>query len=932
LAGHKTTYEELEARLVELQHRLDQAQELIEALKDPLSQRIHGVEEELQQKTADAITSKATLDAIMNHIPEGITVTSRSSQLIVMESRYGLDLECRSLEEKNLPLKEGIAAMKMRHPGNPHPAPVEETPLWRATMFGETIKEEEWTFSGAKGQDVVLMINAGPILDATGNITGAVAGWRDVTERKVLENELRRREEQYTRMFAINPDPIVVSCFRSGKILQVNRAFVEETGWSSEEIVGMDASVGWADKKRRQAFRQAILREGECHDFEANLRIKNGELRQCLLSAKRLEMTDWNVILTVIHDVTRQKRAEEALRQNEQLLTRVLDALPVGVAIVDKQAKVTRVNPAFENIWGGELKDDFGAYKGWHVATNEPVKPEEWTIVRAVARGETNLNEQILIRGFDGVNRYILCSGVPIKGSGGEVTGAIAVMENITDTFIARAALRQSEEMYKGLVQATGVLVLKANLQGYITFLNQYAKEFFQCNDRGIGAYAADLFTAKDESQRKAIETKTMEIISRQSQVPYVESESFDQQGQPVWIAWSVRPVTDLQGNVTEMQGVGLNITERKRAEQAVQQSEAKLRTLIEALPAMVWVVKPDGTFEYVNQLWCDYTGYSPEQAEQWLETIHPEDREQTLERVEKANITGEIYNVEHRVRRRDGAFRWHISRAVALKNDGVSGFRWLGTSTDIHDQKIVEHDLRRLTEELERSNKELEDFAYVASHDLQEPLRMITGYLQLIERRYKGKLDKDADEFIAYAVDGATRMQRLIADLLAYSRVGTRGRALAPIDLTCPFERAQADLWRTISETGTRITHDPLPKVRGDETQLAQLFLNLLGNAIKFRSDRIPEIHVGVEDKEKEWLISISDNGIGFDQRYGDRVFQVFQRLHTRQKYPGTGIGLAICKKIVDRHGGKIWVESERGKGSTFYVALPKPGEESWT
>ena len=246
-----------------------------------------------------------------------------------------------------------------------------------------------------------------------------------------------------------------------------------------------------------------------------------------------------------------------------------------------------------------------------------------------------------------------------------------------------------------------------------------------------------------------------------------------------------------------------------------------------------------------------------------------------------------------------------------------------------------AEQDLRTLNEELEervadrtadlqRSNEELEQFAYVVSHDLQEPLRMVTQYLQLLERRYPDKLDQNARDFIGFAKDGADRMQALIKGLLEYSRVGTRPKEFGPVETEKAFHDAVSNLTLLMEENEAKVTHDPLPKVQGDPVQLTQLFQNLLSNAIKFRNAVPPAVHTGAKRHNGQWQFYVRDNGIGIANKDFDRIFVVFQRLHTRNKYPGTGIGLAACKKIVDRHGGKIWVESEPGKGSTFYFTLP--------
>lgn len=243
---------------------------------------------------------------------------------------------------------------------------------------------------------------------------------------------------------------------------------------------------------------------------------------------------------------------------------------------------------------------------------------------------------------------------------------------------------------------------------------------------------------------------------------------------------------------------------------------------------------------------------------------------------------------------------------------------------TEIAERLEAERKLEQLTTDLQRSNRELEQFAYVASHDLQEPLRAVSGYTQLLVQEYQNSLDESAQEYMAYVIDGATRMQQLIQDLLAYSRVSTRTQAFVSIDGETVLRQAVNNLQVAIAESSATITHDPLPQVNGDKTQWLQLFQNLIANAIKFRREEPPQIHIMAELKEREWLFSVRDNGIGIKPQYLDRIFEIFKRLHTRREFPGTGIGLAMCKKIVERHGGSIWAESQPGVGTTFYFTIP--------
>jgi PAS domain S-box-containing protein len=396
-----------------------------------------------------------------------------------------------------------------------------------------------------------------------------------------------------------------------------------------------------------------------------------------------------------------------------------------------------------------------------------------------------------------------------------------------------------------------------------------------------------------------------------------------------------VREIQDIARQRAELEATNRR-TERTVLErtQELRASEERFRSLSAASPLGIFQTDARGRTVYTNARWGEIAGVAPETGlgDGWVNALHPEDRGGVIAEWTAAVREGRATVREFRMLTPSDDVRWVQVLTNVMRSDDGEIVGHVGTLEDITERKRAEEGLTHQARELARSNAELEQFAYVASHDLQEPLRMVASFTQLLARRYQGKLDGEAQEFIAYAVDGVTRMHALINALLTYSRVGTGGIAFKPTDCEAVLARALADLQVAIQESGALVTHDPLPTVVADDVQLAQLLANLILNAVKFRDHKPPRIHVKAERREREWVFSVSDNGIGIDPAQSERIFVIFQRLHDKDDYPGTGIGLAICKKIVERHAGRMWVESEPGKGSTFYFTLPvAPEATAW-
>ena len=441
----------------------------------------------------------------------------------------------------------------------------------------------------------------------------------------------------------------------------------------------------------------------------------------------------------------------------------------------------------------------------------------------------------------------------------------------------------------------------------------------------------------------KAVHRRALE-----GEVVRADEDCFERQEGPAqWLRWEVRPWSTASGSIGGIIIFTEDITERKQAEQELQTTLQRFYSILSSQYDGLLLVSEEDRIEFANQAFCDqYELEMPPSA--LLGRTSPD----IIERIghvyaepdQEVSRIREIVQQWRPVKGEEIAIRGgktYLRDFVPIEVDGKH-FGRLWHHRDITDRKRTEDELKKAHDELElrikertgelqlsnmeleRSNADLQQFAYVASHDLQEPLRNIASCLQLLEKDYKNRLSADADQYIHYAVDSAVRMKALILDLLAYSRVATRGKPLEQTDCEQILGRALQNLDLAITETGALITHDPLPTILADDTQLLQAFQNLIQNAIKFRGNDSPHIHVSAVKDKQEWIFSIKDNGIGIGSQHLDRIFVIFQRLHKRSEYEGTGMGLAIVKKVVERHGGRVWAESEPGVGTTVYFALP--------
>ena len=631
------------------------------------------------------------------------------------------------------------------------------------------------------------------------------------------------------------------------------------------------------------------------------------------LAAKEKELRGYAVGL--------EKQVEErtfALRENEERYRTLAESAPEFIFIVNREMLIQYGNRFAANflmttpdqLVGKPLSQFFPSQTVEHFANS---------LQAVFASGESSTSEsKIPTRSGD---VWLETQLVPLAVQDGLVRTVMGIARDITER--KQAVLRSNQ--LAAIVESSDDAIIGKTLEGIITSWNAGAERIYGYSEHEVVGQSIMRLVPPE------LQDDLQQILNRigvGEKIDHYESWRLTKSGQRLRMSLSLSAMRDSDGQIQGVSAIERDITEQKRAEERIQESERRYRALFEnmlnglAYCQMVFENAQPVDFIYldVNGRFDELTGLKDVVGKRVTKVI-PGIRESNPELFEiygRVASTGQPERFDSRLEGLGG--RW-LSVTVFSPAQGY----FVALFENITERKRAEQALANQASELERSNKELEQFAYVASHDLQEPLRMVASYTQLLAKRYAGKLDSDADEFIGFAVDGATRMQNLINDLLAYSRVNRKGKPFEPTDCFVVLGHALVNLRMSIEESRAIVTNGDLPTVPADATQLVQLFQNLIGNAIKFRGELPPHVHITAADNGKEWKFTVRDNGIGFDPQYAERIFVIFQRLHSQREYSGTGIGLSICKRIVERHGGRIWAESEPGQGATFYFTIPK-------
>ncbi len=763
----------------------------------------------------------------------------------------------------------------------------------------------------------------------------AVALVRDITARKQAEKALRQSEENFRSVVENAPEAIFVST--KARFRYLNPAAVKLFGAASASDLLDRPVIESVHPDSRAAVVEGIRQVQELKVAASRVAQKYLRLDGTVLDIEGsvipflYEGEDGGLVY--VRDITERKRAEEQLRAKEYLLSESQRIAHLGSWEFTERAgkSMSAWTPETYRIFGVSPEDCVPSRERFVSLIHPDDRAAMQAWMSACLAGLEPPDLEFRVGLPDGSVRYIYSRGhlVPPDAEN-DSSRVLGVAQDITERKRAEEALRQSEESFRSVVENAPDGIFVAT-HGRFRYLNPVAVRLFGATSDSELLHRPVIERIHPDSRADVAEgIRQVETLGRPS---------------PPWAQKYLRldgTVLDIEGSAApflyEGEKGGLvffrDITERKRAEEELQAKEYLLSESqgMAHVGSWEWTVQ-DGSSAMA---WTPETyrlfGVSPDtfvlSAETFVSLIHPDDRAAMQAWMSDCLAGLEPPDLEFSVRLPDGSVRHINGRGHLLRQDADhKSIRMVGVAQDITDFKHAEEALLRRTNELARSNTELEQFAYVASHDLQEPLRMVSSYMQLLSRRYQGKLDADADEFIAFAVDGAKRMQQLINDMLAFSRVTTKGHEFKPVEADAALKVALVNLKVAIEESHAKVTSDPLPVVKADSGQLTQLFQNLIGNAIKFRGKEPPRVQVSAKRRAKEWEFTVQDNGIGIEPQHMERIFVIFQRLHTAAEFPGTGIGLAICKKIAERHGGRLWVTSEPGAGSAFHFTIPVQG-----
>ena len=816
-------------------------------------------------------------------------------------------------------------------------------------------------------QGTWLYFTASALRDPQDNVIGAVETLEDITDIKVKEEAIRTSEERY-RDVVEDQTEFISRFLPDGTHVFVNDAYCRYFGKTRDEIIGHRFIPDIPQNDQiivREHFR-SLTPEKPVSTIDHRIIMPDGKVYWQRWSDRAIFDKDGHIIeyQSVGRDITDIKKAEEEIQIMSRFQQGIIANANVWLMVLDYHGTILLWNNAAEEVSGYSAEEVVGNNRIWALLypDREYRKTITQTLLQIIGERKFLQNFETTIRTKSGDLKTILWNTRGITENGDRISSFVAIGIDITKSILAEQALRASENKLSAIVRGSSIPQFVIDRDHKVIQWNEALEEYSGISAQEVlgtsqqwrAFYPQERPCMADLLVEGQIEKIPQWYSDKYTRSPligdaYEATDFFPHMGKSgIWLHFTAAPIRDSVGSIIGAVETLEDITERKRAEESLKDSENRLSAIVRGSPIPQFVINRDHKVIQWNEALEKYSGISAQEvlgtSQQWR-AFYPQERpcmadllvEGQVEKIPQwysgkftiSPLIGDAYEATDFFPHMGKSGIWLHFTAAPLRDSERNIIGAVETLEDITERKKAEERVIKKADELAQSNAELEQFAYIASHDLQEPLRMIASYLQLIERRYKGNLDANADEFIDYAVDGAKRLQNMINGLLDFSRVQTQGVPFARIDVEKILTDALNNEKIAIRDSNASLTHDPLPEVWADAGQIMRVFQNLIDNAIKFHGSEPPKIHISARRDGDFWIFSVTDNGIGFDPEYGGKLFTLFRRLHGVE-YPGTGIGLAVCKRIVERHWGKIWVESVPLKGSTFYFSIPVRGEGS--
>ncbi len=777
--------------------------------------------------------------------------------------------------------------------------------------FRMKTKSGDWEWADGRGRVTKR--------DEQGNPYILIGLSRNISYKKHYELKLADSERRF-RQLVSTTSSIIWFTDANGLVSEKNMSWEDFTGldFTTYQGAGWLRAVHPEDRTRtRIAWNKSVKNKST---FEIRHRLKHKSGKHLFMSVKAIpilndkgNIKEWIGAHT---DITKEMNAQLELEKSEHNyknlfnnLHAIVENKEIAIWSVNLDFEILTINTYSKNIFqrafGLALKAGDSAIENLP-DTQDTLKNKWKEFYLKAFSGEVFKTEMPLE--INKQTKYFEFSLNPIQEEG-LVNGAVVFATDISEKHIANQKLRQSEELHRSIFESVtdGLIIFKP--KGTITEINPAAARIFGYSHKEMLGFT------EDNPWLKSINSDLTKNLSKLKDGEVIHWEKDIQHPKGHFIKVDINAIGINFKGKTHIMAIARDVSALKSALKSIE-------TFFEVNPDLLCTLDQEMKIENLNPAWEKSLGFplSKIRGSSFEEFSHEDDREFITQNLQSLNGQNKSCNYVCRFKTSDNNYRW-LNWYAVFEEEKI-----YAAASDITEIKTTELHLKETLGRLRESNKELEQFAYIASHDLQEPLRMVSSFLQLLEKRYTEKLDERGLNYISYAVDGSNRMQQLIKDLLAFSRIGTRGKEFKPTDLNAVLEQVKKNLHASIEQSSAIIKTTKLPEINADETQIAQLLQNLIGNAIKFQGKNPPIIRISTNRTRKHHEILVTDNGIGISKEYTQRIFEIFQRLHTRDEYEGTGIGLAICKKIMERHNGTISLESILGAGSTFILRFPKP------